>query len=107
MNGRFVHLREESDKSVLMCLTYHVPMAYKTYINNFQDKCYHYWPHDREPMFYGDLQVQIVRKTRDKEHEEPEFITTQMTISQVFLWLTVIISDPESDFSYEVYHPIL
>jgi len=58
-------------------------------------------------MFYGDLQVQIVRKTRDKEHEEPEFITTQMTISQVFLWLTVIISDPESDFSYEVYHPIL
>ncbi|KAK2154947.1 hypothetical protein LSH36_253g04029 [Paralvinella palmiformis] len=47
-----------------------------------RDKCYHYWPHDREPMFYGDLQVQIVRKTRDKEHEEPEFITTQMTISQ-------------------------
>ncbi|KAK2140056.1 hypothetical protein LSH36_1498g00002 [Paralvinella palmiformis] len=47
-----------------------------------KDKCDHYWPHDREPMFYGDLQVQIVKKTRDKEHE-PDYIITQMTGEQV------------------------
>jgi len=38
-------------------------------------------------MFYGDLQVQIVKKTRDKEHE-PDYIITQMTVSQACLLLT-------------------
>lgn len=42
-------------------------------------------------MFYGDYQVQIVRKTRDKAHEAPHYIITQMTISQVGVAFTEVL----------------
>jgi len=34
-------------------------------------------------MFYNDLQVQIVRETVDNNHTNPEYIITEMTLSQV------------------------
>ncbi|KAK2154672.1 hypothetical protein LSH36_261g03003 [Paralvinella palmiformis] len=51
-------------------------------IENGRVKCNHYWPYDREPMFYNDLKVQIVRETVDLKHTNPEYIITYMTLSQ-------------------------
>ena len=44
----------------------------------FQEKCDHYWPVDSEPMFYGDLQVQILNETKC-----PTWIVTEFTIAMV------------------------
>ena len=42
-----------------------------------QDKCSHYWPVDSEPMFYGDVQVEVL-----KEVKAQEWVVSEFTLSK-------------------------
>ena len=43
-----------------------------------QDKCAHYWPVDNEPMYYGDVQVEIKSELKNQE-----WVITEIAISKV------------------------
>ncbi|KAK2146625.1 hypothetical protein LSH36_594g03000 [Paralvinella palmiformis] len=51
-------------------------------VENTIVKCDHYWPYDNEIMFYGDLQVQLVKQVFQPDPEDPEIIITYLTLSQ-------------------------
>ena len=46
-----------------------------------QDKCAHYWPVDNEPMYYGDVQVEIKSELKNQE-----WVITEIAISKVQLY---------------------
>ena len=56
----------------------------------YQDKCDHYWPNDREPRRYGDIQVQVVEEELDSSGSEAEYSITYMTMSNVRMIIEAI-----------------
>ena len=47
-------------------------------VDRQQEKCDHYWPVDIQPMFYGDLKVEI-----QNENRTADWIITKMKVSFV------------------------
>ena len=86
--GIYGLVRIYPDDQVTVTMLYH---DYSVMKNNdycptcFQEKCDHYWPYDSEPMYYGDLQVQITGETKDVQNPEMEYIMSDLQISQVSL----------------------
>ena len=43
-----------------------------------QNKCEHYWPVDKQPMYYGELKVVILNETKSAD-----WVITQFEVSMV------------------------